>query len=136
MKEGLWETHSARTEQGTTVFQWSTKVCQSKETTKEAQSVDDDMRKRNQCTSVISQPSANTIVEDSRCAKGSNAGSVTKLVYSHQGDTASHTEIHMKTGNIEAVTITDRKYLGSCPAGMKPGDAMPPDGAKTKAGQK
>lgn len=136
MKDGLWETHSTRTQQGKTVFQWSMKICQSKETTKAAQSMDDDMKKQNQCTSVVSQPSANTIVEDSRCAKGSNAGSVTKLVYTHQGNTASHTEIHMKTGDTEAVTITDMKYLGSCPAGMKPGDSTAPDGTKTKARDK
>jgi hypothetical protein len=136
MKDGLWETHSAQTQEGKTMFQVSAKMCQSKETTKAAQSTSDDMKKRNQCTSVVSQPSADTFVEDSRCAKGPNAGSVTKLIYKYQGDTASHTEIHMKMGKTEAVTITDMKYLGSCPAGMKPGDVMASDRAKTGVGDK
>jgi hypothetical protein len=72
----------------------------------------------------VTQPSANTYVEESRCAKGPNAGSVTKVIYTYQGDTASHTEMHMNVGNAETVMIIDAKYLGSCPAGMKPGDLI------------
>jgi hypothetical protein len=130
MKDGLWETHSAETQQGKIVFQTSLKMCQSKEITKSNQAMGNDVRKQNQCTSVVSQPSANTIVEESRCTKGPNAGSVTRLVYTHQGDTASHTEIHMKVGQTESVTITDTKYLGSCPADMKPGDVITSKGTK------
>jgi hypothetical protein len=63
-------------------------------------------------------------VEESRCAKGPNAGSITKIVYTYQGDTASHNEMHMNVGKAETVMIMDAKYLGSCPAGMKPGDLI------------
>jgi len=123
-KEGLWETHSTQTQQGKTVFDRSVKMCQSKETTKSMQSNGEELRKKNECTSNVTQPSTNTYVEESRCAKGPNAGSITKVVYSYQGDTASHTEMHMNVGKSETVMIMDAKYVGSCPAGMKPGDLM------------
>ena len=123
-KEGLWETHSTQTRQGKTVFDKSVEMCQSKETTKSMQSKGEELRKNNECTSNVTRPSTNTYVEESRCAKGPNAGSVTKVVYTYQGDTASHTEIHMNVGQSENVMIIDAKYLGSCPAGMKPGDLM------------
>lgn len=123
-KEGLWETHSTQTQQGKTVFDKSMKMCQSKEITKSMQSNAEELRKKNECTSNVTQPSTNTYVEESRCAKGPNAGSVTKVIYTYQGDTASHTEMHMNVRQTETVMIIDAKYVGSCPAGMKPGDLM------------
>jgi len=123
-KEGLWETHSTQTQQGKTVFDKSVKMCQSNETTKSMQSNREELRKKNECTSNVTQPSTNMYVEQSRCAKGPNAGSVTKVVYTYQGDAASHTEMHMNVGKSETVMIIDAKYLGSCPAGMKPGDLI------------
>ena len=123
-KEGLWETHSTQTQQGKAVFDKSVKMCQSKETTKSMQSNGEELRKKNECTSSVSQTSTNTFAEESRCAKGPNAGTVTKVVSTYQGDTASHMEMHMNAGKSETVMIMDAKYLGSCPAGMKPGDLM------------
>ena len=136
IKDGLWETHSLQTQQGKTVIDTSMKVCQSKELTKSTQSIGDELRKKDECTSVVSQPSANTYVEESRCAKGANAGSVTKIVYTYQGDTASHMEMHAHEGKSETVMVMDMKYLGSCPVGMKPGDAITADGTKISAGGK
>jgi hypothetical protein len=124
-KEGLWETRSTKTQQGKTASNTSVQMCQSKELTKSMQSSADELRKKNECTSSVTQPSANTYVEESRCAKGPTPGAVTKVVYTYQGDTASHTEMHMNVGgNSETVMIMDAKYLGSCPAGMKPGDLI------------
>jgi uncharacterized protein DUF3617 len=123
-KEGLWETHSTQTQQGKTVSDRSVKMCQSKELTKSMQASGDELRRKNECTSRVTSPSPNTYVEESQCAKGPNAGSVTKVVYTYQGDTASHTEMHMNVGKSETVMVMDAKYLGSCPAGMKPGDLI------------
>ena len=124
MKDGLWDTHSTQIQQGKTVFDSSVKMCQSKELTKSMQSNGEEFRKKNECTSRVTQTSTNTFVEESRCAKGPNAGSVTKVASTYQGDTASHTEMHMTAGKSETVMIMDAKYLGSCPAGMKPGDLI------------
>ncbi len=134
MKDGLWETHSKQIQQGKTVFDTSVKMCQSQELTKSLQSSGAEFRKKNECTSAVTQPSPNTYVEDSRCSKAPNAGSVTKITYAYQGDTASHTEMHMNDGKSETVMIMDAKYLGSCPAGMKPGDVVMPDGKKIAGG--
>jgi hypothetical protein len=123
-KEGLWETHSTQVQQGKTVSDSSVKMCQSNDITKSMQSKAEELRKKNECTTTVTQPSPNTYVEESHCAKGLNAGSVTKVVYTHQGDTASHTEMHISTDKSETVMIMDAKYVGSCPAGMKPGDLM------------
>jgi hypothetical protein len=123
-KEGLWETHTTQVQQGKTVSDRSVKMCQSKELTKTSQANGEELRKKNECTSNVTQPSSNTYVEESRCAKGPNAGSVTKVVYTFQGDTSSHTEMHMNVGKSETLMIMDSKYVGSCPAGMKPGDLI------------
>jgi hypothetical protein len=133
-KDGLWETHSTQTQQGRVVFDTSVKMCQSKELTRSLQSNGEELRKKNECTSTVTQPSPGTYVEESRCSKGPNAGSVTKIIYTYQGDTASHTEMHMNAGKSETVMSLDAKYLGSCPAGMKPGDAVMADGKKISGG--
>jgi hypothetical protein len=127
-KEGLWETHGTHTQEGKTVPDQSVKMCQSTGTTKAMQAQGEEMRKRNECTSHVTRSSPDTYVEESSCARGPNAGSVTKVIYTNEGDTASHTEMHMNVGKAETVVIIDAKYLGSCPAGMKPGDLMMEDG--------
>jgi hypothetical protein len=124
MKEGLWETHSTQTQQGKTVSDTSVKMCQSRELTKSMQLTGEALRKKNECTSSVTQPSPNTYAEENRCAKGPSAGSVTKVVYTYHGDTASHTEMHMTVGKSEIVMIMDARYLGNCPTGMKPGDLI------------
>lgn len=134
MKDGLWDTHSTQTQQGKTVFDTSIKMCQSKEFRKSMQSNGEELRKKNKCTSTVTQPSPNTYVEESRCADGPNAGSVTKVIYTYRGDTASHVEMHMNVGKSETVMIMDSRYLGSCPTGMKPGDTVMPDGKKVSGG--
>jgi hypothetical protein len=134
MKDGLWETHSTQTQQGKAVFDTSVKMCQSKELTKSMQSNGEELRKKNKCTSTVTQPSPDTYVEESRCAEGPSAGSVTKAIYTHQGDIASHVEMHINAGKSETVMIMDSKYLGSCPADMKPGDVVMADGKKISGG--
>jgi hypothetical protein len=49
------------------------------------------------------------------------------------GDTGAHSESHATynpaLGGISAMTlIQDQKYVGSCPAGVQPGDITQPDG--------
>ena len=134
MKDGLWENHSKQTQQGKTVFDTSAKMCQSKELTKSLRSSGEEYRKKNECTSSVTQPSPNIFVEESRCAKGPNAGSVSKIIYTYQSDTASHMEMHMNVGKSETLMTVDSKYLGSCPAGMKAGDTVMADGKKISAG--
>jgi hypothetical protein len=128
LKDGLWEAQSVQSVAGKSSNPMTIKMCQTKELMQSSQALSDQLRKTNECTSTIVQQSGNTVVEESRCAKGPNAGEVTKVVYSHVGDTASHVEVHSHRAGAEDVTIMDMKYLGSCPAGVKPGDLIMPDG--------
>jgi hypothetical protein len=123
-KEGLWETHSKQVSQDKSVSDTVVKMCQSKVTTESMQADAEKLRKENQCVSQVAQPTSNSYVEETRCAKGPDPGSVTRVVYTYQGDTASHTEVHLNVGKAETVMIMDAKYVGSCPTGMKPGDVM------------
>jgi hypothetical protein len=134
MRDGLWESHSTQTREGKTVIDTSVKMCQTKELTKSMESTGEELRTKNKCTSIVTQPSPNTYVEESHCTEGPNAGSLTKVIYTYQGDTASHMEMHMNAGKAETVMIMDSKYLGSCPTGMKPGDVVMPDGKKISGG--
>ena len=136
LRDGFWETRSALTIDGKLVSDTSIKMCQSKDLTQSTQAAAAEMRKKNECTGVVNKTSANTIVEESRCAKGSNAGSDTKTIYSYTGDTAAHVEIHIHKGSSETMTVMDMKYLGSCPVGLQPGDAIMPDGKKLSLGGK
>jgi hypothetical protein len=131
MKDGLWETHSVSTAAGKTASDISIKMCQSKELTQQSEATAKELRTKNECTSVITRQAGDTVVEESRCAKGPNAGAVTRLIYSHTSDTGSHMEMHSHIGtSTESVTVIDMKYLGSCPAGMKPGEIIMPDGKR------
>ena len=52
-------------------------------------------------------------------------------------DTVAHIEMHSRQGSTtESVTVMDMKYLGSCPSGLQPGDAIMPDGKKLSLGGK
>lgn len=44
--------------------------------------------------------------------------------------TAVHLETHTAAGQTETTTIVDQRYVGSCPADVKPGDLILPGGMK------
>jgi Protein of unknown function (DUF3617) len=57
-----------------------------------------------------------------------------------QGDTATHAETHATYtpafyGMSDTTMIMDQKYVGSCPAGVKPGDRTNEDGKVMHLGQ-
>jgi len=135
MKEGLWESHTQQRIQGKT-FETSLKMCKSHELDKtmreSMKSARENILKIRQCTEeVVIRPSANVITSESHCAKD---GSIIKSTVTFQGDTSYHMEMNMKTAQSETVTIIDDRYVGSCPADMKPGDAVTGDGKKMNLG--
>jgi hypothetical protein len=125
MKDGLWETHIAQTKGGRKEPENSpVQMCQAKDFAKSALADAKEMRKNDECTSSVTKTSPNSFKEETQCKKGANAGNVIKASYSYQGDSASHTEMHFGEGASETIVIMDSKWLGNCPAGMKPGDIM------------
>ncbi|MFY9689210.1 MAG: DUF3617 family protein [Candidatus Acidiferrales bacterium] len=84
------------------------------------------------CTTVSESMHGNAYLADLKCVIG-NTTLDTKSTTTVQGDTASHGESHTlytpaMEGKTETIMISDAKYLGSCPAGMQPGDRMNADG--------
>jgi Protein of unknown function (DUF3617) len=134
VKDGLWESRSKTVGQGKTISDTTIKMCQTNEMTKSQRETSAQLRKQNQCTSKMTQIAPNTYVDETRCAKGPNANETTRIQYTFQGDTGWHMEMHTSHGGTDAVTTMDGKYLGSCPAGMKPGDFITPDGKKYSGG--
>jgi uncharacterized protein DUF3617 len=128
MKDGLWMVHTTQTQQGKTVQDLSMKMCKAKETSNPMKAAGTEERKKNECTAKITRPAANTVIEEDHCAKGPNAGAVNKLTYTYQGDTAYHMEMLLNGKDTATGMVMDGKYLGSCPAGMKPGNVLMPDG--------
>jgi Protein of unknown function (DUF3617) len=68
------------------------------------------------------------------CKVGQMQTSTTAVTH-FSGDTAYHTDINTTfnppmTGQASAVVAQDAKWTGACPADMKPGDMIMPDGTK------
>ena len=128
-KAGLWETRSQRTIMGQ-MHDSVSKSCLSDEVQKQMKSMAEGMNKQNQCTATITHPSANTYVTESRCTGGILAGSVTKTTAVYESESVIHQEIHTQKGSTDSVTKQDSRYIGSCPADMKPGDTVLSNGMK------
>jgi hypothetical protein len=84
------------------------------------------------CTTVSETTHGNTYQTDMKCVIGTTTLE-TKSTTTVQGDTASHGESHTlytpaMDGKTETIMISDAKYLGSCPAGMQPGDRINANG--------
>jgi len=130
LKEGLWESHTQMIIQNAK-HDSVLKVCRNHQFDKfmkdQSKSTGQDMRKARQCTDVTTKQSANSYLSESHCLKD---GSVTKTMATFQGDTSYHLEMHRKDNQSESVTTIDDKYVGSCPADMKPGDTVMADGKK------
>jgi hypothetical protein len=68
-----------------------------------------------------------TTTEQNECKFGDTV-TKSKVITVTSGNTAVHTEIHQE--GTSAVTVSESKYVGACPAGMQLGDYVGPDGRK------
>jgi hypothetical protein len=130
LKEGLWESHTQMIIQNSK-HDSVIKVCRNHQFDQsmkdQSKAIGESMRKTRQCTDVTTKQSANSYLSESHCVKD---GAVTKTTVTFQGDTSYHMEMHRKDNQSESVTTIDDKYMGSCPADMKPGDTIMADGKK------
>jgi len=130
LKEGLWESHTTMVIQNTK-HDSVLKLCRNHQFDKfmkdQTKSTGENLRKARQCTDTTTQLAAGSYSSESHCAKD---GSVTKTTATFQGGTSYHMEMHRKDNQSETVTTIDDKYMGSCPADMKPGDTIMADGKK------
>lgn len=130
VREGLWERHWVSTSlPGAERTDTTTQVCRSHA---ESQAAWDASRKLPGCSFIKEELAGGNYTAQIRCVIGNvtlneNASSTFR-------DTSTHTETHVRYtpafyGKTEETEIVDFKYLGSCPANMKPGDMKLPDGS-------
>jgi hypothetical protein len=84
------------------------------------------------CTTVSESTQGNKYFVELKCVVGKTVID-TKGTTTFQGDTSGHSESHTTYippmfGKSESTMIIDSKYIGSCPAGMQPGDRINGDG--------
>jgi hypothetical protein len=130
LKEGLWESHTQQTIKKNKT-QTVLELCRTHEYDESIKAsmklAGENLRKLKQCTETVTQHSTNSYSSEMHCAKDS---SVTKVTMTFQGDTSYRMEMHVKDGKTVTETIVDDRYVGNCPADMKPGDAVTADGKK------
>jgi hypothetical protein len=133
VKEGLWSIHTQSVDNpGNKKSEGTRSICRNHEYDKKAQASAKSVKG---CTVTSESVSGNKYSSATRCEI---AGTVIQStgVTTFQGDTAFHTESHSTNtppmfGVAESTVTIDQKYVGSCPAGMQPGDFMDADGKIT-----
>jgi hypothetical protein len=130
LKEGLWESHTQQIIKKNKT-QSVLELCRTHEYDESIKAsmklAGENLRKLKQCTETVTRHSANSFSSEMRCVKD---GSVTKVTMTFEGDTSYRMEMRVKEGKSDTETIVDDRYVGSCPADMKPGDAVTADGKK------
>jgi hypothetical protein len=130
--QGLWEIRVQSTENpGGKKTEYAFRLCRDHAFDKET---DDLMKNNKNCTTKLQSLGGDKFSAVSRCtvsgiiidSKGlsvyQNGGSII-----HSESTANYTP--PLYGKTDQTMIEDQHYLGSCPAGMKPGDRMMADGS-------
>ena len=90
-------------------------------------------KKMTSCTTTNESTQGNKYSTGSKCVVGKTT-IVTKGTTTFESDTAAHGESQTTytpamDGKSETIMITDSKYIGSCPAGVQPGDRINADGS-------
>jgi len=91
------------------------------------------------CTTVHESFQGGKYSTEIHCVIGGTAIE-SKATTTFQGDVSSHTEGHSTytpvfNGVSETTTVMDQKYVGSCPAGVQPGDRIGADGKVIHSGK-
>ena len=129
LKEGFWTIRTQMTQNpGNTKEDTTRSVCRNHAYDAYTRST----AKKTNCKTISESTSGTTTTTDSECKVNDivirNKGTLTVT-----GDTATRSEAHTTYtpafgGVTESTMTTDQKYLGSCPAGVQPGDLTTADG--------
>ncbi|HEY3731896.1 MAG TPA: DUF3617 family protein [Steroidobacteraceae bacterium] len=123
IKEGLWTTTT--TLSGGNHPPQTGKMCNS--TTIMQQVIDRQKKPDQPCRIVNMTHSGSVYTQQTECLVDGTVKKSTSIT-TFTGDTLVHTEIRHEGGAL--TVVSDSKYLGSCPAGMQPGDYVGDDGMK------
>ena len=131
LREGLWEIQIRGTENpGAKKTEYSFRLCRDHAYDKET----DNLVKNNKnCKTKLDSLGGDRFSASSRCSV-SGVIIVSQGVSAYQGGDTVHSESTATYtpplyGKSDETMIQDQRYLGSCPAGMKPGDRMMADGS-------
>lgn len=135
-KDGLWEATTSHLMAGKT-NQMTMKICQDHSTQQKDRELSAQLRAKDQCVHSTTQPAPGVYVVEKKCTTGPSAGTSSKGTMTFRGDSAYRMEMRMTNGaGAESSMTIEAKYVGPCPADMKPGDTIMPDGKKFSAGGK
>ena len=133
IKEGYWSMHTKMSNgPNKPPIEGTRFVCHSHEYDQYVEATGSESKKKQNCKTISENLSGGTYTSETQCTV---AGSLitTKLKTVLTGD-SSHTETSTTYdppfhGQSEATMIQDQKWVGSCPAGIQPGDTVAQDGS-------
>jgi hypothetical protein len=130
MKEGLWSIRNKTTvAPKNELSDFTSTICRSHAYD---QHVLEETKTTKGCSTISESMQGSKYSIHTRCVVGGTVIESTSTVI-FKGDAAAHSETHASytpaMGGVSGMTLTqDQKYLGSCPAGVQPGDMTRPDG--------
>jgi hypothetical protein len=130
LKEGLWDVHGERVENpGAKRIQFAYRLCRDHAYDAAAEAQLKDVK---DCTTVIKKLDGGKLSSASTCTVDGMT-IVSNGLSQFTGDTAAHSETHATytppyDGKSDETMTEDQQYLGKCPAGLKPGDRVFPNG--------
>jgi hypothetical protein len=130
IKEGLWEVRGESTENpGGRKITFAYKLCRDHALDRQANAA---LKNVQGCHTVIKNQGDGKYASASTCdVAGTSIVSNGVTTYNNQESTHSETQAQYTPpfrGKSDEVMTQDQHYIGACPAGVKPGDTIGPDG--------
>ncbi len=128
MKEGLWKLHMVTSSPGGQPQDTTYSLCRNHAYDRKAH----DLMKQTGCTISEAAAAGGKRTFSTVCKMGEET-ITSKSVLTSSGDTSFHSETTTvyspaMDGKSQSTTVQDQTYIGSCPAGMNPGDIISADG--------
>jgi hypothetical protein len=130
LKEGLWEIRGQRVENpGNKHSDFNYKLCRDHALDRAADAM---LRNAKDCNTVLKKLGDGKYSSASTC-QVAGVTIVSTGTSSYRGDESIHADTHAAytpalNGKTEETLTEDQQYIGKCPAAMKPGDRLNPDG--------
>lgn len=130
IKEGLWDIRGQSIEKpGDKIIEFTYKLCRDHAYDKTANSL---LKNVKGCTTLFKDQGGGKYESASTC----NVAGTTIIsngLTTYKNHESTHSETRAKytpplNGKTDEIMTEDQQYVGICPAGMKPGDTMGPDG--------
>ena len=133
VKEGLWSIHTQSIDNpGNVKSDHTSTICRNHAYDEHVMSLAKNMKG---CAVGSERVDGNKYILEMHCTVGTTVIASTGTT-TFDGDTSTHSESHATytpamAGISEMTMIQDQKYVGSCPAGVQPGDMTSEDGRVT-----